>query len=170
MSSFRESSFIVAFGRTGREEPQIDKPLPNRTHLRLAERTSAGLELYVKAKVTELQGLLPLMQQSLMEAIELRSQKKAKGMFFWVRVISKMLMEKGSELEVERAIDDLPGGLDEAYRRIIKRIQCFLSSHLLERAFRILYWVCVARRPLTLAEIADGVTIGPDQMILDKKT
>ncbi|KAL9100451.1 MAG: hypothetical protein Q9163_004175 [Psora crenata] len=84
----------------------------------------------------------------------------------WCRIC----FEKSSDMEVERAIDDLPEGLDEAYRRIIDRLQDSLSPHLRKRAFRILYWVCMAFRPVTLHEVVDGITIELSQTILSKRS
>ncbi|KAL9632984.1 MAG: hypothetical protein Q9164_004975 [Protoblastenia rupestris] len=155
---------------SSREEPQIEKFLSLKSSMRLGEKTTTGLKLYIKERVKMLQNSFPSMDNSLLNTVETRLQDKAKGMFLWVRLVSTMLVEKTSEIEVECAIDDLPEGLDEAYRRIILRLQDSLGSYLRERAFKILYWVCMSLRPVTLYEVTDGIAIEPRKTVLNKKT
>ena len=74
-----------------------------------------------------------------------------------------------SEADLEAALDKLPNGLEEAYGRIIARLRD-LSSTEKDRAFRILFWVCTAKRAVSIHEVADGIALKPGQLILSRKT
>ena len=154
---------------SSRDEPQIQKFLVARFHLRLGERTVEGLSLYIKDRITNLQAAFQGMSPALMDLAEQRLHTKAKGMFLWVRLVTDMLIYQTSELEIENAIDQLPEGLDEAYGVIQSRIGSLRPDHR-QRAFKILYWVCVARRPITLHEVADGIVLHPAQTALNRRT
>lgn len=155
---------------SSRDEPQIQKSLAARTQLRLGEKTVEGLSLYIKDRTKILQQHFPGMNPALVKIAEQRLHSKAKGMFLWVRLVTQMLIHQTSELEIEDAIDRLPEGLDEAYGVIKARIDSLRPIQLRQRAFDILYWVCAARRPITLHEVADGIVLHPGQTVLNRRT
>ena len=152
-----------------REDPKIQKSLPARVHMKLVDKTSEGLGLYIKEQVRKLQDEFPGMDSALVHRVEQRLQSKAKGMFLWVRLVIATLIDQLSEIEIENAIDQLPEGLNEAYGLIMKRIGDGTPQHR-KRIFTILYWVCVARRPIGLHEVADGIVLHPGQTLLSKGT
>ncbi|KAI9679647.1 MAG: hypothetical protein M1829_001609 [Trizodia sp. TS-e1964] len=84
-------------------------------------------------------------------------QRRAQGTFLWIGIVAKSL-ERYKLTEVERALDLFPPGLDGLYARILLQIDIDRR----EMAARILRWVVVAFRPLTLSElrIAVGATKG----------
>ena len=90
-------------------------------------------------------------------------------MFLWVRLVISMLQVQISEEDLEIAIDQLPDGLAEAYGRIIDRLRN-LSPTEKDRAFRILFWVCTAYRSVSIHEVADGITLKPGRVVLNRKT
>ena len=57
--------------------------------------------------------------------------------------------------ELENQLDDLPGGLEETYDRILLKISP--KHHTDVKTF--LQWLAFATRPLTLAELAETVTV-----------
>ena len=142
-----------------REEPLLPKSLGDKIHLRLGGKTSKGLGLYIKKQVKDLQEEFGEMDSELIRLVEQRLYSKAKGMFLWVRLVISTLMHQMSEAQLRLAIDQLPEGLDEAYGLITRRINALDSPSLRERVFVILYWVCVARRPIGIHEVADGITL-----------
>ena len=154
---------------SSRDEPQIQKSLASKSHLKLGEKTVEGLSLYIKDKIKNIQIKFPEIDSALLDLAEQRLHGKGKGMFLWVRLVTDMLVYQISELEIRHAIDQLPDGLDEAYGLIQSRINS-LRPQLRQRAFKILYWLCAARRPISLHEVADGIVLHPGQTTLNKKT
>ena len=155
---------------SSREEPKIKKSLTAKKHLKLGEKTLGGISLYIKESIKEIQIRFPGIDPNLINRAEHRLHSKAKGMFLWVRLVTKMLVDQISEWEFEHAIDELPDGLEEAYGIIKSRIHALCPVQLRQRAFSILYWVCVARRPVSLHEIVDGIALCPGQKTLSKRT
>ena len=154
---------------SSRDEPQIQRSLATKNVLKLGGKTVKGISLYIKERMKGLQELCPAVDAALVGLAEEQLRTRAKGMFLYVRLVTDMLKDQMSESEFENAINQLPEGLDEAYGRILLRIEK-LSAQLRQRAFRILYWVCVARRPILLHEVADGIVLHPGQTILSRKT
>ena len=156
---------FLAFSR---EEPLIRKHM-NGDHIKLDGKTIGGLNLYINSKVEELNREHTNLDEALVNSLKKRLHDKAKGMFLWVRLVVAMLIQKGSVAEIEDAIDQLPDGLGEAYRRVLDRIEQ-LDSYLRHRVFKIFYWACVAQRPVTVFEVADGIALHAGQAHLNKRT
>lgn len=152
-----------------REEPQIQQSLLSKNHMRLGQKTCEALSIYIKDKVGEVQAHFPDMDVALVTLVEQRLTSKANGMFLWVRLVVAMLTQQLSEEEVKGTIDQLPDGLDEAYGFILSRLKS-TSSISRERVFKILYWVCMAYRPVKMHEVVDAIALRPDQTVLHKKT
>ena len=150
-----------------REEPQIKKFLHG-NHIKLEGRTAEGLILYIDSKVKELHSEHPELEDDLLSRIKERLSNKAIGMFLWVRLVVAMLKSRGSVADIEHAIEELPEGLDEAYRRVLDRIEQ-LETHLRQRVFNIFYWLCVAQRPVTVHEVADGIALHTGQTVLNRR-
>lgn len=155
---------------SSRDEPQIQKSLAAKSHLKLGEKTMDGLSLYIKVRIEGLQAHFPDIDSALMDLVEQRLHSKAKGMFLWVRLVTDTLIDQISELGIEHAIDQLPEGLNEAYGLIQSRIDSLRPAQRRQRAFNILYWVCAARRPISLHEVADGIVLHPGQTALNRRT
>ena len=154
-----------------REEPQIQKLLPGRVHMKLGDKTSEGLGLYIKTQVKEvLQEKFPDMDSWLVDLVEQRLHSKAKGMFLWVRLVITTLIQQLSEIDIEVAIDQLPEGLNEAYGLIKTRIDAVRPTSLRDRIFTILFWVCAACRPIGIHEVADGLALHSGQTELNRRT
>ena len=81
-------------------------------------------------------------------------RERAQGTFLWIGIAAKML-EGYSAIEFEKALKRLPPGLNDLYARILLGIRV---EHR-QVAARILRWVVMAVRPLTLAEL--GAIIEP---------
>ena len=76
-------------------------------------------------------------------------RERAQGTFLWIGIAAKML-EGYNAIEFEEALERLPPGLDELYARILLDIKV---NHQ-QVAARILRWVVMAVRPLTLSELS----------------
>ena len=81
-------------------------------------------------------------------------RKRAQGTFLWVGIVAKAL-EEYLVTEVENALDLFPPGLDKLYDRILLQIDIRRR----EIAARILRWVVMAVRPLTLSELSIAIEI-----------
>ena len=152
---------------SSRDEPQIKSLLP-KSQMKLEGKTTESLRRYIAKRVGDLKEHHPEMEPTTVEKIESRLHEHAKGMFLWVRLVIAMLREKGSIGEIEASIEDLPDGLDKAYGRILGRFK-FLHSNLRKRVFKILSWLCAARRPVSVYEVIDGIALDFDQRELCSK-
>ena len=155
---------------SSRDEPHIQKLLGTKNYLNLGGKTVESIGLFIKDRMKGLQEHSSAIDAELVSLAEKQLQEKAKGMFLYVRLVTDMLKGQMSDFEFEKAINQLPEGLDEAYGRILSRIESLRPAQLRQRAFSILYWVCAARRPILLHEVADGIVLHPSQTALNKRT
>lgn len=151
-----------------REEPQIRKFFLGK-QMKLEAQTAEGLRQYINRSMDELRSQHTTMEPALIKDINLNLHKKAKGMFLWVRLVTANLLEKGSLLEIETAMNELPDGLDKAYDRILNRFRC-VNDSLRRRIFKIFHWLSVTRRPLSVHEVIDGIALDFHQPLLNRKT
>jgi nucleoside phosphorylase len=86
--------------------------------------------------------------------------QKSEGTFLWVSYMSQDLQKQGL-LDFEASLDMLPAGLDAVYERILQSID-FEKERIIHD---ILYWVLVATRPLTIAELCEAVSIKPTKLL-----
>ena len=108
---------------------------------------------FIESKVNELSAKRKY-PESLRVHVKEVFQNRAQGTFLWVGIAAKML-EKYRVTDVERALDLFPPGLDELYARILLQIDTAQR----ETAAKILRWVVMAARPLTLSELSDVIEI-----------
>ena len=80
-------------------------------------------------------------------------RERAQGTYLWIGIAAKTL-EGYSAVEYEEALERLPPGLNELYTRMLHGIKDHRQI-----AARILRWVVMAVRPLTLSELS--AIIGP---------
>ena len=76
-------------------------------------------------------------------------RKRAQGTFLWIGIAAKTLEGYGA-IEYEEALEHLPPGLNELYTRMLLGIKV---DHR-QIAARILRWVVMAVRPLTLSQLS----------------
>ena len=150
---------------SSREEPTVRTSMKKTFTLALNDKTTDALKRYIQSKVTELQNTNPLSNHDLRQA-EKFLQAKADGMFLWVHLVIEHLKQQESSHAINKALGELPKGLDEAYGLILMRFRDLATQ---DRVLLILYWLCEGRRPLTTEEIADGVVLCRSRM-LDKES
>ena len=94
---------------------------------------------------------------------------RAKGTFLWVGIVAKEL-ENYLAIEVERALSHFPSGLGELYARMLLQIR----DNRRDTAARILRWVVMAVRPLTISELSAAIGdrtsafFSPDEVMRDQ--
>lgn len=154
---------------SSRKEPLIRKELLHAEHLHIVNQSLTGLRAYVQSITEELKDRFPDFADTVWERVEELLQEKANGMFLWVRLVKSSLEDCASEIEFDSRINDLPLGLNEAYGRILDRINR-LNPLTKERALRVLYWVCLAYRSVGIDEVADALALKPGQTELSRRT
>jgi len=153
---------------SSRKEPSIGKSMPCKAHMHIDTQSIEGLHRYIKSNTEELRYRFPDFPPSIWARVSQHLQDKAQGMFSWVRLVKTMLEECSSQGEFEAAIEQLPRGLDEAYGRILSRLNGS-SSLSRERALKVLFWVCIAYRSVSIHEVVDGIALKPGQTDLCPK-
>ncbi|KAH6972639.1 hypothetical protein EDB80DRAFT_360245 [Ilyonectria destructans] len=88
--------------------------------------------------------------------IETALTKRAQGVFRWVECQFKALAScPQSEDLLEQLLDSLPQTLDETYERMLSNVPSTSRDY----ARQMLMLLCCARRPLTVAELVDGIAV-----------
>ncbi|KAF8424842.1 hypothetical protein EV426DRAFT_701102 [Tirmania nivea] len=88
--------------------------------------------------------------------------EKAKGMFLWTRLIIGSLLRVTTFQEFKENLYNLPEGLDQAYGRILQRIQCSPKDNEQQQILRIIKWLACSCRPVTLPEVESWLVVDPD--------
>ena len=92
--------------------------------------------------------------QPLREYVKNVFQDRAQGTFLWVGIVASML-SKYSRPEVVQALELFPKGLDEIYARIL----LIVPTDQQEIVAKLLRWVTLTVRPLTLSELGDATGV-----------
>ncbi|KAH0545387.1 hypothetical protein FGG08_000528 [Glutinoglossum americanum] len=113
---------------------------------------SADIEKYIQAKVGLLDAKFypPTRQGQIHEYLK----HNAKGSFLWASLVLNEL-SKGTLLEPDVELSQIPATLSELYARFIHRIDGRHTDTVRE----ILLWVATAARPLTTRELADAIML-----------
>ena len=90
-------------------------------------------------------------------------QDRAQGTFLWIGIVAKVLEKYKAIDDVEKGLDDFPPGLDKLYARMLLQI----GDGRQEIAAKILCWVVMAVRPLTLPELSTAIetTVRPSTIL-----
>ena len=94
--------------------------------------------------------------------------QKAGGMFLWARLVLLTLKDVHNELELSKAVEALPEGLDGIYSRIMQKVECNLSVNNRRKVMRILQWVAFSKRRLRVQELLDGISLHEDCSFLSE--
>lgn len=86
-------------------------------------------------------------------------QDKSNGMFLWVQLTIDDLRKSASRMEVKERLNNLPRGLEGAYRHILQRMVLELDDAQLRLANRILSFVVAAQRPMTVSELQHALAL-----------
>ncbi|EJT68848.1 hypothetical protein, variant [Gaeumannomyces tritici R3-111a-1] len=83
---------------------------------------------------------------------------RAQGVFMWVRLVVKQILDldrQGEELRaIEAAIQSIPPDLDELYRTLLQGMK--------SDSLKLIQWICFATRPLSVAELRWAMIIEGD--------
>ncbi|XP_014552761.1 hypothetical protein COCVIDRAFT_109531 [Bipolaris victoriae FI3] len=129
-----------------------------------ASNDGGDIELFVCEKVKELfqrKKLDVVFQPTVREALI----SGANGTFLWVGFVINELLKVRTWSQVCKQLKSLPGDLSNIYDRMLLGI----PSENRETSSLILQWVCLAQRPLKVAELAQAVGLKPAPQIICSK-
>ncbi|KAL1988196.1 hypothetical protein VTN96DRAFT_726 [Rasamsonia emersonii] len=121
-----------------------------------SEEVTRDIERFVSIRLKELSRINGFTAH-LLEHIQQIPLKRAKGTFLWLGPVVNELLRKDTCTEVLETLKSLPVELPTMYGRMLLQI----DSHRRDVASQILRWVAMARRPLTLHELAAAIDIKP---------
>jgi ankyrin repeat protein len=114
---------------------------------------NADLQRFINDKVERLPAY-NLCPESLRVHVKKLFRERAQGTFLWVALVAKALT-KCEVTEIKQVLEQFPPGLDELYARMLLQI----DINRRELVAKILLWVVLAARPLTLSELGTAVGI-----------
>ncbi|KAK3723766.1 hypothetical protein LTR37_001647 [Vermiconidia calcicola] len=106
--------------------------------------------------------------------IEKTLLERAGGTFLWVGFAMIELRRKRTRVQIEESLGSLPSGLPAIYGRMLLHIEASIEARHTKIVSRILQWVTLAVRPLSLPELAAAVgcehtpMLRADQVIRDR--
>ncbi|KAJ5169209.1 uncharacterized protein N7482_004803 [Penicillium canariense] len=133
------------------------------------EQVTSDIEHFVSVRVQEL-SRLDGFNDRLRTHVKSILLERAEGTFLWVGFVMNELLQKKTCTEVLETLEALPSGLPGIYSRMLLGIEGSQQ----EVCSRILRWVTMALRPLTLQELAAAIgtqssdLISGDQAIRDQ--
>lgn len=116
-----------------------------------ADEVNHDICRFIQVKVNEL-SLHRHYPEQLRRHVENVLLSRAAGTFLWVGIVANEL-RKYTSSEVEKALELFPPGLERLYDRMLLQI----NDQRREIAAKILRWVVMAVRPLTLTELSTAI-------------
>ncbi|KAL8697195.1 MAG: hypothetical protein Q9201_007253 [Fulgogasparrea decipioides] len=153
---------VIVFSR---EESKIRKAV---SQYRSTDLTTEFLETDTRAftRYDVESRLWSVGDQTMKERIVSTLSEKADDMFLCVRFMVDYLRSYAVEAQLESFLSNLPMGLDNAYKRILRRVSTE-PLPLRQRAARFLRWVARAARLLLLDELTTAFAIQKGQPSLN---
>jgi hypothetical protein len=87
--------------------------------------------------------------------------------FLWTRLLIEEICAQNNDHDIIEALESLPSELSDLFRRMMQRVVA--RSHG-ERAIKVLQFCSVAKRPLTVRELREAITVEPGQNLLDTRS
>lgn len=158
LGSSEPAGFRLKLIITSRERPEIIQLLlSDFPRIRLDPdadiQVNQDIHFFIESKVEELSRYREY-TQPLREHVTRVFHERAQGTFLWVGMVASML-RKYSRPEVVQALYLFPKGLDQIYARILLSI----PNDQRELAAKLLRWVIMTVRPLTLSELGDAIGV-----------
>ncbi|KAF2624033.1 hypothetical protein BU25DRAFT_493930 [Macroventuria anomochaeta] len=122
---------------------------------------------YVQLQIdTYLQSDLLGCSSSALDLVKRKLVSDAEGMFLWVDLHIKAILdaceEDGTPDRIPDLLETLPQGITELYSLLLHRVTEG-SSHQAERAKKAFQWAIYGRRPLAIEELQEAVSITAEQ-------
>lgn len=128
---------------------------------------------FVRSVVSEVEATMELDENdeddcALLRTISETLLSKSGGMFLWVRLVRDALKSCQTTEDIEETLENLPKGLDAAYKRVLERLDSLPATQK-KRAIQILRWSLFARRPLTVDQLVGVLGIREGDKCLKSK-
>ena len=170
---FSTSAYHLKLIVVSRDYPDlIPEILSNFPRIRLDpdadKEVNGDIHRFIETKIDEL-SIQKQYPKPLQERVKRVFRDHAQGTFLWVGIVARQL-RKYKITEVEKALNLSPADLKELYARMLLQIN--LDRR--DTAARILRWVVMAIRPLTIAELSVAINVdssmsfSPDIIIRDQ--
>ncbi|KAF4340446.1 hypothetical protein FBEOM_5631 [Fusarium beomiforme] len=150
---------------SGRETTQvlIDRSFPSVARLVAgSSHTSSDIRVYaeevLQSKVSSMQ--LVINDGNIIDEIIQTIIGKEAGMFLWVFFTIEDLCSCKSDKEMRQALLDIPLDLPEVFNRALGRIVQQRHQGIAQKVFKL---AAAARRPLTLPELREALSLNPGQ-------
>ncbi|KAF8248979.1 hypothetical protein K440DRAFT_229355 [Wilcoxina mikolae CBS 423.85] len=158
LSSAAETRGKVRFFLTSREEHNISNKLGNHySVLTLGMNVDHDIKNFVIQRVQELPGLGKFKEQIVEDV-----PKHSAGMFRYAALLLDQL-DSPSTTSIPEMLKSSPKGLNEMYEHILLR----LDKQNREIRKKILYWVGLAKRPLSVEELTYACAVRDDEENFD---
>lgn len=136
--------------------PHVLSSFPHRRlDLEAKSHINNDIRQFIEVRVNELSASREYTEQ-LRDDVKEIFQRRAQGTFLWVGIVAKEL-EKYCATEVRKGLELFPRGLDKLYARMLHQI----DVNRREISAKILLWVVLAIRPLTVTELSVAAGIEP---------
>lgn len=89
------------------------------------------------------------------------------GRFLQAKIQLDYISTLGTDRAIKAALTNLPKGLDDTYERILQQIMT-KTPEKVDEVKAILQWVAESMAPMTLDELAEAISIQPDDTRLDR--
>ncbi|KAF8465685.1 hypothetical protein BDZ91DRAFT_849190 [Kalaharituber pfeilii] len=140
-------------------------------HISIANQNADDIAAYVEARGRDLHQAFSHDKAAREEVADALTKicNKAQGMFLWARLVLQDLAQCTNLEDLQEAVDNLPKGLEEAYQRILDRIEKLRNSPLGREAIRILQMVICSKRPLRKQEIQHALAIRTGDIRIEQR-
>ncbi|KAI5369486.1 Putative P-loop containing nucleoside triphosphate hydrolase [Septoria linicola] len=122
------------------------------------QEVSRDIQIFVTARVAEL-SILDGYTDSFHQELEHTLIKKAEGTFLWIGFAMSEIGQEQTCSAVLRVARSFPAGLTGFYSRMLLQVDRRRQSDVA----RILQWVCLAKRPLRVVEMADVLAVDAER-------
>ncbi|KAK6346528.1 hypothetical protein TWF696_006653 [Orbilia brochopaga] len=139
--------------------PDIDIPRTLNIAYEISLKTVTDrpdLEAYIADELETKCENIRAYSQALRKEIEAALLEGADGMFLWVFYQIEDIRKAKNKDKIRELLGRLPRGLHETYERIANKI---IHDRDTEEAIRVFQWLSWCRRPLTIAELMDAISI-----------
>ncbi|PKY07436.1 hypothetical protein P168DRAFT_302363 [Aspergillus campestris IBT 28561] len=158
---------IICAGRPELEK-QLFRVIKPKFKLSVTERKiKADMDNYIDTILGRCleEELLKLQDPKLIIDISKALRDGSHGMFLWTRLFVEELCAQGSDNDILTALKHLPRGLSEIFDRKIRRLR---ERPAAKEAMKILEFCNVVKRPLSVMEYQEVLSLSPGQKSLDR--
>ncbi|KAJ5153807.1 uncharacterized protein N7500_009246, partial [Penicillium coprophilum] len=157
---------ILCAGRPGLEKHfELNKP-----QYRISvneEKVRSDMDCYIDTTLDKCldEELLILGHAEIITDIRNIIRNKADGMFLWARLCVEELCAQNCDHDILKALKHLPQGLAEFYNQKLRRVQ---EGRTAGQAMKILQYCGVLKRPLTVMEYREVLSLSLKQKFFDR--